>query len=120
MANKRKMDEPLDPSFPIDIYFKRIDECVKFSTDDETAYTPEKIIQTAYYAISSSNLYTDAWKEWRRKPQNEKKWTNFKKNFATEYHELKEQEKTTAMGRGYHSANLVQQDTEQEDSLLVK
>ena len=43
-------------------------------------------------------------------------------NFAAEYHEIKEQEKTTAMakGYGYHSAHLVQQDTEQQDSLLVE
>ena len=53
MANRRKMDEPLDPSVPIDVYFKRIDECVQFATDAETVYTPEQILQTAYYAISS-------------------------------------------------------------------
>ena len=64
-------------------------------------------------------MYTDAYREWRRKPQAEKTWTNFKTFFATEYHELKEQEKTTAMGQGYHSANLVQQDNE-NDSLLVE
>jgi len=53
MTNRRKMDEPLDPSVPIDVYFKRIDECVQFATDAETAYTPEQILQTVYYAISS-------------------------------------------------------------------
>ena len=120
MSNKQKMDKPLDPSVPIDVYFKRIDKCVQFAMDTETVYTPEQILQTAYYAVSSSNLYTDACKEWRRKPQNKKTWTNFKTFFATEYHELKEQEKTTAMGKGYHSAHLVQQDTEQQDSLLVE
>ena len=40
-ANKRKMDELMDQLVPIDIYFKRIDECVQFATDAETAYTPE-------------------------------------------------------------------------------
>ena len=78
MANKRKIDEPLDPAAPIDVYFKRIDECVQFATDAETAYTSEQILQTAYYAISSSNLYTDACNEWRRKPTHEKTWANFK------------------------------------------
>ena len=78
MLNKQKMDEPLDPSVPIDVYFKQIDKCVQFATDAETVYTPEQILQTAYYAVSSSNLYTDACKEWRRKPQNEKTWANFK------------------------------------------
>lgn len=60
MANKRKMDDPLDPSIPIDVYFKLIDECVQFATDSGTAYTPEQILQTAYYVISSSKFYTDA------------------------------------------------------------
>jgi len=119
MANKRKMDEPFDPSVPIDVYFKRIDECVQYATDAETAYTSEQILQTAYYAISSSNLYLDACKEWRRKPQGEKTWGNFKTHFAIEYHELKEQEKTTTMGQGYHNANLVQQD-HNEDALLLE
>ena len=91
MANKRRMDEPLDPSIPIDVYFKRIDECLQFATDAGTAYTPEQILQTAYYAISSSNLYTDACKEWIRKPLAENTRTNFKKFFAREYHDLKEQ-----------------------------
>ena len=104
MANKRKMDEPLDPVAPIDVYFKRIDECVQFATDAETAYTSEQILQTAYYAISSSNLYINACKKWKRKQTHEKTWAIFKTFFANEYHELKEQEKTTAMGQGYHTA----------------
>ena len=44
---------------------------------------------------------------------------NFKIYFAIEYHELKEQEKTTAMGQGYHSANVIQQNNE-DNSLLVE
>ena len=82
MNNKRKMDEPLDPSAPIDVYFKRIDKCVQFATDTETAYTPEQILQTPYYAVSASNLYTDACKEWRRKPQQEKNEDEFQNVFC--------------------------------------
>ena len=77
MNSRRKIDEPMDPSEPIDVYFKRIDECVLVAADAETAYTPEQILQTTYYAISSSNNYTDACKEWRRKLKSDKTWTNF-------------------------------------------
>ena len=63
-------------------------------------------------------MYTDACKEWRRQAQHEKTWTNFKAYFATKYHELKKQEKITAMGQGYHSAHLVHEDNT-DDSLLV-
>lgn len=119
MANKCRMDKPLDPLIPIDVYFKSIDECVQFATDEGTVYTPAQILQTVYYEISSSNLYTDACKEWRRKPLAKKTWPNFKNFFASEYHDLKEQEKTTEMGQEYHSENLVQHNTE-NDSFLVE
>ena len=70
--NWRKKDEPMDSSQPINVYFKCIDECIQFAADAETGavYTPEQILQTTYYEISSSNIYTDACKEWRRKTKN--------------------------------------------------
>lgn len=46
-------------------------------------------------------------------------WTNFKNFFAREFQDLKEKEKTTEMGKEYHSENLVQHNTE-NDSLLVE
>ena len=82
MANRRKMDEPLGSSIPIDVYFKRIDESVQFATDAETAYIPKKILQSAYYAISSSNLYTDTCREWRKKPQAETEYYKLRCNGA--------------------------------------
>ena len=41
MTNKPKMDKPSDPLVPIYEYIKRIDECVKYATDTETAYMSE-------------------------------------------------------------------------------
>ena len=70
IGNRRKIDELMDPSQPIDVYFKCIDECVQFGADAETAYPPEEILQMTYIAISASNIYTDACKERRRKPKN--------------------------------------------------
>ena len=70
--NKQKMEEPIDTSEPIDKYFKRIDDCAQFATDANTAFTTEQILQTAYYAIKTTGLYTDACKEWRRKPEDQK------------------------------------------------
>ena len=64
--NKQKIEEPIDTSEPSDKYFKRFDDCTKFATDANTAFTTEQILQTAYYAIT----YTDSCKEWRRKSAN--------------------------------------------------
>ena len=110
MENKRRMDEPLDADLPIDMYFKRIDECVQFATDAGNPFTPSQILQTAYYAIASCGLYTDACKLWRKRPKEEKTWTEFKQYFADEYHDLKEMHKTSAKETGFHAANLASEE----------
>jgi len=43
MENKITMDEPLDAALPINLYFKRIDECVQFATNAENPFTPLQI-----------------------------------------------------------------------------
>ena len=47
-------------------------------------------------------------------------WANFETFFATEYHDLEEEEKPTVKGQGYHSTNLVQEKREQDDYLLAE
>ena len=42
--------------------------------------------------------------------QNGQNMDQFKKNFASKYHDLKEQEKMTSLEQWYHMANLVQQE----------
>ena len=57
------MDELMDPSQPIYVYFKCIDECVQFAADAKTSYSLEQILQTTYYVISSPNIYEDECKK---------------------------------------------------------
>lgn len=102
---KKMMNEPIDGTQPIDMYFKRVDDAVQYAADARTPFTPEQIQQTAYHAISSSGLYTEACKEWRKKPVATKTWVNFKTFFATEYHDLREQQRINAVQSGFHSAN---------------
>ena len=102
------MEEPIFTSEPIDKYFKRIDDCALFATDTNTAFTTEQILPTAYYAITTTGLYTDACKEWRKKPEEQKTWENFKRFFVKEYHDLKEQQRTTTLQAGYHQANMME------------
>jgi hypothetical protein len=62
------MNQPMDSTQSIDIFFRRIDDCVHYAIDGKVAFTNEKILQTAYHAITSSGYYTDATtKEWRKK-----------------------------------------------------
>ena len=102
--NKKQMDDPYDPSDPIDTYFKRIDNAVQFASDGDIPFTQKQIMQTAYHAIFATGLYVDACKIWRNKPEHEKTWNALKTYFAQEYHELREQNRITAQQTGYHSA----------------
>ena len=106
-ANKTKMNEPIDATQSIDIFFQHIDDCLQYATDGHVPYTAEQILQTVYYAVSKSGYYNDACKIWRKKPAIDKTWALFKTYFAEEYHDLKEQQKVNTSQTNFHGANSV-------------
>jgi hypothetical protein len=120
IANCRtRMEAPMDPTQPIDVYFQNIDDCVQFATDGQVLFTALQIVQTAYHAISKSGLYNDACKEWRRKPIADRTWVAFKPFFATEYNDLKEQQKLNTNQNNFHGANSAIDLTTVIDSLAM-
>jgi hypothetical protein len=120
IANCRtKMEAPMDPTQPIDVYFQNIDDCIQFATDGQVPFTALQIVQTAYHAISKSGLYNDACKEWRRKPLADRTWVTFKPFSATEYNDLKEQHKLNTNQNNFHGANSAIDLTTAIDSLAM-
>ena len=105
--NKTCFEEQLDTSQPIDVYFRRIDDCLQFAVDASLPFSLEQTLETVYYAISASGLYVDGCKAWRKRGQNTKTWVAFKKFFASEYHNLREQMNMNAQQTGFHSASAV-------------
>jgi hypothetical protein len=71
-ANKTQMNEPLDSTQAIDMFFKRINDCIQYAVDGRVPYTAEQILQTAYNSISTSGYYNNACKIWSKKPVAEK------------------------------------------------
>jgi hypothetical protein len=104
---KKRMNEPIDATQPIDVYFQRIDDCVQYAADGHVAYTIDQILQTAYHGVSTSGMYHDACKEWRKKRPADKTWPQFRRFFAAEYHDLKEQQKVNGGPTNFHGANHV-------------
>ena len=102
---KKRMNDPIDSTQPIDIYFQKVDDCVQYAADGQVTFTPGQILQTAYHAVSTSGYYNDACKEWRKRPSNDKTWLQFKRFFAAEYHDLKEQQKVNTNQSNFHGAN---------------
>ena len=101
----QRMAEPMDPSLPIDVFFKRIDECIELAADAENPFSEKQILQSAFFSISATGLYTEACRLWKKRNANTKTWKAFKVYFASEYHELKEQNELTATHAGFHAAN---------------
>ena len=116
---KHRMEEPLDTTEPIDVYFEKIDDCVQYAADGRVAFTTDQILQTGYNAISTSGVYHDACKEWRRKQPADKTWLNFKRFFASEYHDLKEQQQENNSPANFHSANAAVDITSALDNLAL-
>ena len=68
------MNEPIDSSLPINLFFQRIEDCVQYASDGQVSFTNGKILQTAYHAVSTSGHYTDACRDWRKWPLRNKTW----------------------------------------------
>ena len=117
-ANKDAMDEPIDVTLPIDAYFKRVEDCIQLATDANTPFSDQQVLQTAYFAVQATGLYKDGLKEWRSKQDTNKTWTNFKKLFAAEYHQLKEEQRLTSSAAGYSTMNHVQGFTDDLSSAI--
>lgn len=103
--NKTRFNEPIDTSQPVSVYFKKMDEAVQFASDGNTPFNDNDIVETAYFAFQQTGLYLLPCKEWRRRPDNQKTWLNFKQFFANEYHDLKEDQRVQTGQTRYHTAN---------------
>ena len=88
-ANETCINEALDNSRPIDVFFQRIDDAVQYADDGKIPFTAKKILQTAFHSVNDTGLYWEACKEWRQKADQEKTWKNSKRHFAAEYHEIR-------------------------------
>ena len=101
------MNEPIDNTQRIDVFIKRIDDCIQYADDGEVPFMPEQMLQTVYHAVSTSSHYNHACKIWRKEPSAAKTWALFKSYFAEEYHDLKEQQRLNMSQTNFHRANSV-------------
>ena len=90
-ANKARINEALHNSSPIDVFFQRIDDAVQYADDGKNPFTAKQILQRAFHSVNTTGLYREACKEWRHKDNQDKTWKIFKRHFAVEYHEIREQ-----------------------------
>jgi hypothetical protein len=93
------MNEPINSTQPLDIFFQQVDDCVQYAADGQVAFTTDQILQTAYHAVSTSGYYNDAFTKWRKKSPKNK--TSLQQNTM-----IKEQQKINTSNANVHGANV--------------
>jgi hypothetical protein len=102
--NDTCMKAPCDPSQPIELLFNQFDDAIELAAAANAAYTGPQIVAYAYNTILQIGLFTDACRDWRRRPAAQKTWPTFKADFSLAQQEMRESQ-TTTQGAGFHSAN---------------
>ena len=115
-ANEARINEALDNSIPIDVFFQRIDDYVQYADDGKNPFTANQILQTVFHSINATGLYRETYKEWRQKSDQDKTWTNFKHHFPAEYHDIREQQRISGDTR-FNSANHAHEKTDMTTAL---
>ena len=59
---KKFLQEPLDTSHPIGVFFNTIDYRVLYSSEANTSLLSAQVIQMAYHVVIFSVIYTDVYK----------------------------------------------------------
>ena len=101
--NDATLREPYDPSIDIELYFKKVEDCVHLVADT-SPYQPIQVINTAYEAMYSTGLYHESCETWDTKPDIDKTWANFKVYFQAEQTRIN---RRTAQSAGYANSNVV-------------
>ena len=68
-------------------------------------------MQTAFHSVNTSSMYREACKEWQQKLDADQTWTNFKRQFSAEYHEIREQQHVLGEA-GFNSAQIAHETTD--------
>ena len=89
-ANEACINEALDNSCPVDVFFQRINDAVQYANDNKNPFLAKQILQTAFHSVNATGMYLEACKEWRQKSNQDKTWTNFKRHCADQYHDIRE------------------------------
>ena len=87
---KRKVEDfQLDPRDPIDILFVEIDELADIYKLQNDELTQKQLIGMAYVTIERAKVFKKDLREWNRKNENLKTWSEFKKQFRVAQQELR-------------------------------
>ena len=100
------------------VFFKAIDDRVRYTSESNTPFSSEQVLQMSYHAVNSSTIYIDTYKDWRSNPSTYKMWDKFKIFFVLDYDKLQEKHHLNAAHAGFHNANHVSEEQQYFASAL--
>ena len=80
------MKKPYDPHLPIENLYEQIENGKDLTEAAGAPYADSQLLNIAYNLVFQSNVFKDTCRDWRRLPQAQKTWQNFKVMF-TEAHQ---------------------------------
>jgi len=80
-----QMKKQYDPYTPIENLFDQIEEAVDIASAANAPYAPKQVVNIAYNIIFHTEVFHPACRDWRKRPDAQKTWGNFKIHF-TEAH----------------------------------
>ena len=81
--NNNKLDAPWNPDDPIEDLWTRIRDCRRFAEDAQEIISEAHAVRSTLAIIEGTGLFSEAIRDWRKRPRNE--WTlgNFMADFTT-------------------------------------
>jgi hypothetical protein len=112
--NFKQMRGAWDPQQPVESLFKQIQECADYYEAGGVLIVLPQQINVVYAKIFATGHFMSACRRCNEKPNMEKTWAQFKTHFSAAHHQHKQMQGESAATSGYHAANAVVEQTEEQ------
>jgi hypothetical protein len=118
MNNTARLTQPIDPTTPIALLFKQIEECQRFAADAGSPFTPQQIVEAAEALIVQTGKYESTYKEWLALPAATRTYIELKRRFTQAYN-IQNAMHRTEQHAGYHANLAAINETDDDDQNLA-
>ena len=74
ISNKKEFEEAQDFTRPIDIYYKRMEDCHKLAADGEVPITKAKMVVQLQTRLGATGMMNGKYLKWKSKPLHNRGW----------------------------------------------
>ena len=95
IKNKREFEAPPNLSRPIDVYFRKQEECQRLAADGKIPISEAEMVLYVQTHLGATGLVNTKYLAWKKKAAAECKWAPAKKYFRAALSNVKELRKLT-------------------------